>query len=321
MLKGFDPTLAGKHIYALGDLFPPEAAVGTDVVCCINHGDGPSVVLCGGIHGDEYEAQIVLRRLMHALKPENVTGRVVIIPSLNFPAAHDGRRLSAADGMNMNREFPGKENGTPTQQLAAFLYDDIFPACKLLIDVHAGGANCTVVPMVFGFTGPGCPLDDAQLDRLMEQWGYRYVQHVAGVASTSCGASPLAGTTSIEIEGGGGSRLLADEMDIMYDGLIRGLLAYGAVTGIEVAPPPQESVHIDAGPVNQYVAKRTGIVEHLVELNDFVEAGQCIARVHSVDGSYIDDDVLSNVSGYVLRQTSKTFVRAGDFLGNTGSPR
>jgi len=73
--------------------------------------------------------------------------------------------------------------------------------------------------------------------------------------------------------------------------------------------------------VNQYVAKRPGIVEHPVQLNDFVEARQYIARVHSPDGSYVDDEVLSNATGYILRQTSKIFVRTGEFLGNTGSVR
>jgi hypothetical protein len=47
----------------------------------------------------------------------NVTGSLIIVPCLNFPAAQKGKRLSPFDGQNMNRCFPGKEDGTPTERL------------------------------------------------------------------------------------------------------------------------------------------------------------------------------------------------------------
>ena len=94
MLPDFDPARPGKSTYDLGPLVGPLDGVSGDILCCINNGEGPSVLLCGGIHGDEYEAQIVLRRLIDRLEPTDVTGRIIIVPSLNFPAAQNGKRLS-----------------------------------------------------------------------------------------------------------------------------------------------------------------------------------------------------------------------------------
>ena len=52
----------------------------------INSGDGPSILLTGGNHGDEYEGQIILHRLMQQLSPEQVAGCLIMLPALNTPA-------------------------------------------------------------------------------------------------------------------------------------------------------------------------------------------------------------------------------------------
>ena len=173
MIPDFDPARPGKAIYDLGPIVGPLEGVSDDILCCINNGEGPSVLLCGGIHGDEYEAQVVLRQLITRLEATAVSGRIFIVPSLNFPAAQNGKRLSPLDGQNMNRVFPGRSDGTPTERLAAFLTGTLFPLVDLLIDVHAGGRDVSVVPMVFGFTTPTSVVNEARLTELMEAWGYR----------------------------------------------------------------------------------------------------------------------------------------------------
>ena len=62
----------------------------------IKNGDGPSVLMQAGTHGDEWEGQIGLGNLLRALEPKDIRGRLVILPSANFPAAMAGQRTSAA---------------------------------------------------------------------------------------------------------------------------------------------------------------------------------------------------------------------------------
>ena len=52
----------------------------------IKNGDGPTALLTGGNHGDEYEGPIALFDLARSLKAEDVTGRVIIVPAMNYPA-------------------------------------------------------------------------------------------------------------------------------------------------------------------------------------------------------------------------------------------
>ena len=55
-------------------------------VAVIRNGAGPQVLLTAGNHGDEYEGQVVLTRLIQELQPAQIRGGLVIIPALNQPA-------------------------------------------------------------------------------------------------------------------------------------------------------------------------------------------------------------------------------------------
>ena len=67
-------------------------------VVCLRHGDGPTVLLMAGNHGDEYEGQVALMHLARTLRAEDVQGRLILLPAVNFPAADAGRRTSPLDG-------------------------------------------------------------------------------------------------------------------------------------------------------------------------------------------------------------------------------
>src|SRR6266481_3332913 len=93
----------------------------------IARGRGPTVLILAGNHGDEYQGQIAIMKLARELTPEKVMGRIILIPSLNLPAAREGTRLSPIDGMNMNRAFPGQPEGPATSQIAHYLTAVLFP--------------------------------------------------------------------------------------------------------------------------------------------------------------------------------------------------
>ena len=66
-------------------------------ITVIRNGDGPTALLTGGNHGDEYEGPVALQEMTVTLKPEDITGRVIIVPAFNYPAFRAGRRTSPLD--------------------------------------------------------------------------------------------------------------------------------------------------------------------------------------------------------------------------------
>jgi predicted deacylase len=93
----------------------------------------------GGTHGNEYEGQVAVWRLMHELDPAQMCGRVILMPRLNTPACISGTRESQADGVNMNRAFPGDPGGTLTYRIAHFVTTRVFPLVDVVLDIHAAG--------------------------------------------------------------------------------------------------------------------------------------------------------------------------------------
>lgn len=115
-------------------------------ITVINGGPGPTLVFTGGNHGDEYEGPISLLKLANHLKPDEILGRVIILPVMNLPAVRAGKRVSPIDNVNMNRAFPGRCDGSVTEMICHFIATRILPEADVVVDIHAGGKTLDFVP-------------------------------------------------------------------------------------------------------------------------------------------------------------------------------
>src|SRR6478735_1815372 len=112
----------------------------------ISNGNGPTVILEGGNHGDEYEGPITICELIRELDPGEIQGRLILMPANNVHAVMAGRRTSPVDGLNFNRTFPGDPRGTITQQISAYVSDHILPIGDAFLDLHSGGSSLDILP-------------------------------------------------------------------------------------------------------------------------------------------------------------------------------
>ena len=108
-------------------------------IVVVKNGSGPTILLTGGVHGDEYEGQIAVSRLARELDPARVQGRVILIPALNIPAVLNDTRLSPVDDRDMNRCFPGNPRGTFSEMLAHFVDSVLLPLVDVSVDLHTAG--------------------------------------------------------------------------------------------------------------------------------------------------------------------------------------
>jgi predicted deacylase len=98
-------------------------------------------VLLAGNHGDEYEGQIVVSKLARALEANQIRGRLILLPMLNFPAAQAGLRTSPIDQGNLNRLFPGNPKGTPSEMITHYVEKVVLPLADYSVDLHSGGSS------------------------------------------------------------------------------------------------------------------------------------------------------------------------------------
>jgi len=107
-------------------------------ITSIKNGDGPTLVMMAGNHGDEYEGQIALSNLARTL--------VILLPMVNAPAAEAGSRTSPIDNGNLNRLFPGNASGGPTEMIAHYIEEVLMPLADYSVDLHSGGTSLFYPP-------------------------------------------------------------------------------------------------------------------------------------------------------------------------------
>src|SRR6188472_3468407 len=103
-------------------------------IVSVANGDGPTVLVIGGVHGDEPEGQIAALNLARTLQPEQVTGRVIVIPCASPEASRAYTRLWPS-GANLNRSFPGSPTGPADEQLAHFMSTELLPRSDVVVDI------------------------------------------------------------------------------------------------------------------------------------------------------------------------------------------
>jgi predicted deacylase len=109
-------------------------------------GPGPTLLVNGATHGDEYEGPTLLRQWAEKWKPRALHGTVVFVPVLNETAFFAAQRCSPVDGLNLARVFPGSRRGKPTQRLACLFDQQLLAQVSHYIDLHSAGATYELLP-------------------------------------------------------------------------------------------------------------------------------------------------------------------------------
>lgn len=286
-------------------------------VISIKNGAGPTAVLIGGNHGNEYEGIVGLMNLAREIEPEQVRGRVIILPALNFPAVMAGTRSSPLDGGNLNRSFPGDALGGPTQVIAHYISTVLLPLADVVIDLHAGGRSSNFIPCALVKEGRDRQ-EAAELARLAEWFG----APISFVSKGKSGGGRL--TLSAECmrqnipcltaELGGGETLSQRGLEVAVSGVRRILDRLAILPSADIkAVPATRWVQKDAN--NRLHAHEAGIFEPRVELGETVAVGQLAGLIHFPDFPMRRPEELRfEAAGYVLSRHIPALVERGDEL-------
>jgi N-alpha-acetyl-L-2,4-diaminobutyrate deacetylase len=253
----------------------------------VANGDGPTVLALAGNHGDEYEGQVAAMRLLHWLRPEQVSGRVIVIPVLSRAAANANTR-NWPSGANFNRSFPGSPEGPPNEQLADYLTRVLFPMADVVIDMHSGGRSAWFIPCSHMHVVD----DPAQRRAMLEgmeawnsDWHYLYID-VNGHGLLPVEAENQ-GKLVVTTELGGGGRVPAPVHALAWSGLTNVLRHVGVLDGevqTRASLGLEPAVILDGrDPANIVLAPEDGLFEALFEPGDSVAAGQPVGRLWFVD--------------------------------------
>ncbi|SIO42111.1 N(2)-acetyl-L-2,4-diaminobutanoate deacetylase DoeB [Paraburkholderia phenazinium] len=258
-------------------------------VTVIRRGEGPTVLLTGGNHGDEYEGPIALSKLASALKASDVTGRVIIVPFMNYPAFRAGNRTSPIDRGNLNRSFPGKPDGTVTEKIADYFQRYLLPLADYVLDLHAGGRTLDFVPLaaIHVLQDAG---QQARCEAAMRAFGAPYSMRMLEMDSVGLFDTAVeeAGKVFVSTELGGGGTATVRSVAVAVRG-VRGFLAHAGVLVRHDDLNSRAASHdgartttlLDMPDGTCYTtSEHEGLLELCKELGDRVESGELIARIY-----------------------------------------
>ena len=287
-------------------------------ITTVANGTGPTVLILGGNHGDEYQGQIAAMKLARELTPDMVTGRIILIPSLNFPAARAATRLSPLDGMNMNRAFPGSPEGSVTSQIAHFLTTVLFPLSDVVIDIHSGGRSMEFVPCAHMHL-----VSDAEQRRkmlaAMLAWNTDFCFLYADIAGS--GLLPVEaenqGKLVVTTELGGGECIPASVHRIAQSGLRNMLIHVGALRGQEQTRESlgkAPTILTQALNREDYVlAPESGVFEVCIELGEHVQKGDTVGHIHHLERPDRQPETIIALSnGYLVTMRAPCLTQQGD---------
>lgn len=286
-------------------------------IVSLKRGTGPTILCVGGNHGDEFEGQLIWARLARELQPEDISGQLIILPALNTPAAIAGRRVSPLDELNLNRVFPGKANGSPTERIAHVVETDLLPRCGLVIDLHSGGRSLHYLP------GPSVGESDPEALAILRAFGgpVGYVfDESSGGAGGMLGACRRAGIRRLGSEIGGLGSVSPGAVKLGYAGTIRVLVHLGVLPphALEQVPQPQETRLLRRGGTQSdhfIYAPSSGLFEPFLEIGDDVETGQVIGELSMPELPWVEPiPVLAKISGTLICRRGPGRTQRGDGL-------
>ncbi|MFB6201482.1 MAG: succinylglutamate desuccinylase/aspartoacylase family protein, partial [Halorhabdus sp.] len=127
-----------------GRLYVGETRDGSDVglpVAVVNGaGEGETLYLQAASDGDELNGVGVIQRLVPRLDPAELDGTILIVGIANYHAFQVAEHRNPIDDTKLNRTYPGDENGTASERIAAATFEAATRA-DLVLDLHQGSTS------------------------------------------------------------------------------------------------------------------------------------------------------------------------------------
>lgn len=275
--------------------------------------DGPTLGITAGIHGAEFAGIAAAIEIAQTLDPRELKGRVIVAPVANPPAFWQ-RSISVCplDGKNLNREFPGREDGSPTQILAHWLFQQVISKSDYHVDLHGGDLIEALIPFVIYYRSGKAQVDRASF-LLAKSYGIRYVVEGETTGSTYTAASRI-GIPAILAEAGEQGRWDPEMVKVHTEGMQRVMGHLGMIEGM-----PKEKQEVEL--LRAFASLRS---EHDGYFYPQTAVGQKVTKGDrlGVVCDYLGDELQvaeAPASGTVLFVATSLSINRGDSLSAVGA--
>ncbi|MDX1509352.1 MAG: succinylglutamate desuccinylase/aspartoacylase family protein, partial [Woeseiaceae bacterium] len=198
------PGTSQRLSWAATELFE-GVPVSTPVLVVNGARPGPTLCLTAAVHGDELNGIEMVRRIMHDISPEKLSGAIIGVPIVNVQGFRRGSRY-LPDRRDLNRYFPGNPTGSAAARIAYSFFENVVMHCDALIDIHTGSFERANLPQI------RADLRDPDVVELTQGFGATVILHSTPGVGTLRHAATSAGIPTVTLEAGGPLQLELNEV-------------------------------------------------------------------------------------------------------------
>ncbi len=271
--------------------------------------DGPTLLLSGGLHGDEINGIEIVRRIIDQGLNVPERGTVICIPIINiYGFIHFSRYVP--DGKDVNRSFPGSNTGSLASRVAHYLMKNIIPKIDYGLDFHTGGADRTNYPQLRGV------MTDPVNRKLAKAFHAPFTLHSAYRPKSLRKSAARYGKKILVYEGGESARF--DEFSIQkgIEGTIR-VMKHLDMISRELPPPSHANIMIKKS--SWVRAKTSGLFQTNVVYGEKVKKNSILGYITDPFGDFTIP-VKSPAFGYVIGLNNNPILHQGDAILHIGIP-
>ena len=268
--------------------------------------DGNIVLLTAGIHGAEYPCIKTAIELAKEIEPKEVKGAVIIVHPVNTQAFIERRvAIVPEDNKNINRVFPGNENGTISDKIAYVLTNKIQKISDFYIDMHGGDLHESLYSYVYY---PGIGEEDIvkRSKAIAEKVNVDYM--VRSSATTGAyNSAAILGTPSILIERGGCGLCKKEDVESYKKDI------YNILRTLHVLDETEYKIKtpLEINEVKYIDSEYDGCLEMHVKSGEKIKKGQKLYEITDFFGNVLtehnaeyDGVVLYNTISYAISKNS-----------------
>lgn len=266
--------------------------------------EGPTALILGGVHGDEINGIEIIRRCLEAEAFDGIMkGTVIAIPIVNiFGFINFSREVP--DGKDVNRSFPGSNNGSLASRVARVLTKKILPLVDFVIDLHTGGASRYNFPQIRYSKA------DTSAFELGKQFGAPFLIQKPFIKKSLRRIAYDMKIPVIVYEGGESLRFDGFAIEVGLRGIKRVLSGAGMIP----YEPNLETMPIQHITKTNWIrASYSGLFIWTKSSGQKVSKGEPIGHIKDPQGLR-SISVLSNKDGYIIGHNNASVVNQGDAL-------
>jgi uncharacterized protein len=267
---------------------------------------GKRVALVSGVHGDEISPVHMIQTVMDQLDPKKMSGTVLAVLDVSRPAIEGMARRWPNSGrgidlIDINREWPGHENGASAPSRHAWLlFNKLLRSnADYAMDFHTAATGMDMSAFHLA------RMDLSEVREMAELFPIGQIFDNVAYPGLLANALIDAGIPAFTPEIGAPRILDHSMIPLFVEGTMNVLKHHGIITGPMGRTGRDTDVFV-ANSGHVVLATHGGFVELLVELNDKVEAGQKVAIQRNAFGEVVAE-YTSEVTGEIaVRRTDAT---------------